>query len=91
MKNDIDDYDIGITNISLISAPDDTIIVNRNFVVSDISGYSGNTMSGYIPYSLLSTNDQQLFYWTAIDNSSNLCIYLINFQLTRPSFFNTFN
>ena len=56
-QNDFDNYDIGITNISLISAPDDTIIVNRNFVVLDISGYSAYTTSGYIPYNSLSTND----------------------------------
>ena len=41
---------IGITNISRISAPDDTVLVNnRNCVVSDISGQSGYTTISYIP------------------------------------------
>ena len=62
-QNDIDDYNIGITNISLISAPNDTIIVNRNFVVSYISWYCGYTTSRYIPYDLLSTNDTTITFF----------------------------
>ena len=88
-QNHIDDYDVGISNISLFSAPDDILIVNRNFLVSITSGYSGYTTSGYIPYSSLSTNDQHQFYWTAIHNSCNPCVFLINGQLTPLSFFPT--
>ena len=74
-KNDFDNYNKGIRNISLTSAPDDTITVNQNILVSDVSGYSAYTTSGYIPYNSLSINDQQLFYWTAKDNSSNPCVF----------------
>ena len=52
-QNDFDNYDIGITNISLISIPDDAIIVNRHFVVSDVSSYRAYTTSGYIPYKFI--------------------------------------
>ena len=55
--------------------------------MSDVSGYSRYTTCGYLPYNPLSTNDQQLFNWGVTENSNNLCVFLINGQLTTLSYF----
>ena len=85
----MDDLDLALTNISLISAPNYTIIVNLNFSVPDFSPYISYDSSGYVPYDSLTANDKQHFYWGATDNSSNPCVYLINGATTPFGFFST--
>ena len=81
------DEDLALTNISFISNPNGTMIVNPNFTISNESSYSSYSTIGYVVYDSFTSNDQQPYYLTVTDNSSNHCVFLKNGALTPYNFF----